>query len=237
MKFLITSAAIAASIIFAPDARGAIVFSDDFNSGASPLWGNDIGAWTAAAGVYDASSPSNFPNAHSSLPFDLGDFTIEFDISNVSDGGVWLRSTLAPGTAIGRTGVLLVTGGSGGSGLYWHVVTNGNSYGSSLGVVGNLFTPGVSDPHLRVEVSGDTYSVFVNGLPAPSTTLTTTAFLSGQVALYDRSSQTFDNVVLSTPGAVVPEPASFIIWSVMAAGSAIFWRRSRRVAIPPPTIA
>ena len=188
--------------------RCEIIFTDDFSSGASPQWGNEIGAWTAAGGVYKATILTNFPNAHSSLPFALTDFSVELDINDVGDGGVWLRSALAPGTSVGRTGVLLVNGGffSGGNGLYWHVVTDGNTYGGAFNIVSGLFTPGVSDPRIRVEVVGNTYSAYVDGASEPATTITTNAFASGQIALYDFSSQTFDNVVVDEAAGVSAAP-------------------------------
>ena len=105
-------------------------FSDNFDTGASPLWGNEVGNWSAAGGVYSASNPSSFPNAYSSLPFNLTDLVVELDTNNVADGGIWLRSTAAAGS-VGRTGVLLVTGAGGGT-LYWHDVTNPNTYGAAL---------------------------------------------------------------------------------------------------------
>lgn len=198
-------------------------FSDSFDTGTSVLWGSEIGNWSAAGGVYSASSPGNFPNAHSSLPFVLTDFTVELDINNVQDGGVWLRSSTATGTSVGRSGVLLVTGVGGG--LYWHIVLAGGSYGSSLNPVSGLFTPGVSDPHLRIDVQGDTYSAFVNGAPTPATTLTTAAFASGQIALYDFSGQTFDNV------SVVPEPSIALLLSLGLAGFARGLQRRRRTSL------
>ena len=183
----------------------APVFFDDFNAGASILWNNEVGSWSATGGVYDSLSPSTRPNALSSLPFELTDFSVELDINNVSDGGIWLRSASAA-TGIGRTGVLLVTGGNTrtGTGLYWHVVT-GDSYGSNLNTVSGIFANGVSDPHLRVEAHGNTYSAYVNGSTVAATTLTNSAFSSGRVALYDFSGQTFDNVSITS--AAIPEPS------------------------------
>ncbi len=180
------------------------IFSDNFDLGASALWGNEIGNWSDTGGVYNATAPGNYPNSHSSLPFELTDFAIDVDINNVSDGGIWLRSAEAPGTTVGVKGVLLVTGAgaTGGTGLYWHLVSTGASYGSSLNVASGLFPAG-GNPHIRVEVEGNTYKAFVNGATSPGTTLTTSAFTSGRVALYDyAAAQTFDNVVL------VPEPAA-----------------------------
>jgi hypothetical protein len=92
-------------------AEAGIIFSDNFNNGASPLWGNQIGAWSATGGVYAATVPSNFPSAHSTLPFSLTDFVVDVDVNHLQDGGIWLRSTEEPGTNVGIKGILLVTGG------------------------------------------------------------------------------------------------------------------------------
>src|ERR1041385_5951788 len=40
------------------DMRAAVIFSDDFSAGASPLWGNESGAWVANTGAYYATAPS-----------------------------------------------------------------------------------------------------------------------------------------------------------------------------------
>lgn len=221
MKVLFSGLALVCVICWGTTQAHADVIFDNFDSGANALWNNDSGGWIDTGGVYRASAPDNSPNAHSSLPFQLTDFTMELDINDVADGGVWLRSAAAPGTGIGRTGVLLVTGVNGG--LYWHNVTNGNSYGSALNSVTGLFTVEVSDPHLRIEVSGDTYSAFVNGASVASTTLNTANFSSGQVALYDNSSQTFDNVSVA-----VPEPTG--VFAGMGLVATMLFRRRRFAA-------
>ncbi|WP_309383586.1 hypothetical protein [Cerasicoccus frondis] len=200
----------------------AILFFDNFDSGASPLWENNSGGWAASGGVYAAASPDNAPNALSALPYVLTDFEIELDINDVTDGGVWLHSTEAGGTSIGRAGVLLVAGAGGGD-LYWHVVSDGTTYGSSLNIANGVFTVGVSDPHLRITVVGDTYSVYVDGSLTPATSLTDSTFSSGQVALYDNSlSNTFDNVSL------VPEPSATAAGLGALVGLVVLMRRRRR---------
>ena len=195
----------------------AAIFSDNFDAGASPLWSNDIGNWTATGGVYQAGSPSNNPSTITVLPYVLTDLELDLDINNVQDGGVWLRVEQFPdGRA--KNGVVLVTGGYGGTGngLYWHTFTNGG-FSGILNPVSGLFSSGVSDPHLRVTVSGDTYAAYVDGSPTPATTLTTTVFASGQVGLYDFSPQTFDNVVL------IPEPTTLGL--VLVGGLALLRRK------------
>lgn len=206
---LIRSACLAllAMTSFACPARADLIFSDNFDAGASPSWGNEPGTWVAGGGVYYSTVNNNAPTVDSSLPFGLRDYSIDVDIDRISDGGIWMRSTVAPGTSIGRSGVLLVTGGDGGrfGGLYWHIIENGQYPTGTFGAVGGLFTPGVSGAHITVEVLGDVYSAYVNGTFI--TSITTGAFASGRVALYDNSDQTFDNVEVRA----VPEPGSLMM--------------------------
>jgi hypothetical protein len=197
-------------------------FVDRFDSGASALWGNEQGNWGAERGFYRAANPSTFPNARSLLPFMLRDFTVEFDAIDISDGGPWLRSAAAPGSSVGQSGVLLVLGGLGGTGdgLYWHV-THGGGYGAILNERRGLFTPGVSDAHIRVTVQGDTYSAFVNGSATAASTLVTPLFAEGFTGLYgywprrDLPAPGFDNFELN-PQAI-PEPGT---WALLSAGLA-----------------
>lgn len=180
------------------------IFTDNFDSGASPLWGNDSGSWVASNGVYYVTAPDNFPAAVSSLPFNLTDFTLDLDINGVTDGGIFLRSTPEPGTAVGIQGVLLVLN----AGSEWFdVVTNGTAYGPQLNQVTAPYAAG-SNPHFHIEVSGNTYSVFSNGSATPDDTLTTSVFTSGGIALYSNSGQTFDNVVLQVPTNCGPATAT-----------------------------
>jgi hypothetical protein len=188
------------------------LFSDDFDNGSSPLWGNESGNWQVINQAYNAQLPDNVPNAHSSLPFVLDDFEVSLDVNNVTDGGVWLRSAPAPGTSIGRTGVLLVARSGG---FYWHVVTGGDSYGASLNPVGSAG----GNVHLRITAQGNDYALYVNSALQPATTLTDTSFSQGQTALYSFSTaQSFDNVV------VIPEPFMAVLLGV---GSVVLMGRRR----------
>jgi hypothetical protein len=155
------------------------------------------------------------------LPFALTNFTVDVDIHAVADGGVWLR-----GDGTGQNGILLVTGGDGwgwgsrignaGKALYFHVVTNG-AFSPYLGEATNVFTPEVSDVHLRIQVNGNTYSAFTNGNTTPTCSITDTNFTSGQVGLFAFSTQTFDNFAISNlppvldihNGVVISWPADY----------------------------
>jgi hypothetical protein len=222
--------AVAAASVLPVWASAAVVFSDNFDQGASNAWGNEMGQWRSVDGTYDAKLPNNSPPTYSSvttLPA-LTDFTVDVDVNNWDDGGVWLRSAIS-GQSI--SGVLLVTGGDGGTydGLYWHTATNGNYSGA----MGHLALPGVqgSNQHLTITVQGNDYTACVG---QSCSTLTTSLFGSGSVALYDFSprpsgddfpprGQNFDNVQISA----VPEPGT---WVLLLAGLPVVSRRLRRTA-------
>lgn len=177
------------------------LFLDDFDAGPSPLWGNEIGNWTAQGGVYFAQAPSNNPPTRTFLPLQYRNLDLEVDVNALRDGGIFLRYSED------GDGVLLVLGGAGGGahppggpgsdGLYWHTIVNENITGT-FGAVTGL---GILDQnvHLRVIVCGDTYSVYVNDSDTPATELITGQFPSGRVGLYDfsvQSPQSFDNFIM-----------------------------------------
>lgn len=200
-------------------AHGQAIFSDDFNAGASPSWSNLRGAWFADGGVYSAATPDNVPPTFTALPFLLENFSVDVDINQVADGGIWLRCDES-----GTNGVLLVTGGNGwgggrrggnaGRSLYWHVITPANwNSPPKLSEAFNVFSnPGVENVHLRVEVVGNLYSAFLNGSTNATTMLleTNSTYSSGHVGLYDYSEQTFDNVILQIPPGFGPYQVSIM---------------------------
>ena len=206
--------------------QATALFSDNFDSGASPLWGNEDGAWEASGGVYEASAPSAVPGTYSSLPYDLTDFSISVDMYDIGDGGLWLRSS------DNRNGVLLVTGGDGwwnnpvpganGRALYWHVFVDMVDVNWPVqGRVEHVFEGGVTDATIRVDVVGDTYKAYVDDVLVA--TLVDSTYSHGQVALYDSSAQYFDNVVLE--GSVVPEPSTLILLLTGALGFLLYRRK------------
>jgi hypothetical protein len=180
---------------------GCINFSDSFDSGASPLWGNNSNNWQAANGVYSTTSGGW---STSFLPCALTDFSFDVDINGVWDGGIFVRSAYNNGY---YNGVSLITGGQGGGGrgLYWHIWHNGNP-GSIINHSGSVFSPG-ANIHVKIKVTGNTYEAYLNGSSTPATTLTTSLFPTGQVALFNNKlGQSFDNVNVD----VVPVPAGSI---------------------------
>lgn len=180
-------------------AHAGIIFTDDFSTGPDAQWGNEVGNWQASGGTYNATVPGNFPNAHSSLPFSLADYSFNVDFTNIHDGGIWMRSSSSTG-AIGRTGVLVVFKNEY---VYFHDVL-GENYGPVLGLAQHGLGDGGSGT-ITAEVFGNDYSVFINNSATPVATFTTSNHSLGQVALYDNGIQTFDNVTLSA----VPEPSAY----------------------------
>lgn len=233
----LSAAVLATILMMGTPASAAIVFFDNFDGGASAAWGNERGNWRDTGGVYDATNPDNNPITYSSVTSFAGltDFAVDIDVNDVDDGGIWLRSAFNGGAI---DGVLLVTGGNNGNnnGLYWHTVQNGAFSAPQQSVA----VPGLQgdDVHLRIEVIGDAYSVFVDGSLTAATTLTTNLFAAGSVGLYDFSpisgasaprGQTFDNVAIDDlTVASVPEPAALVIMGLGLAGLGI--SRKRREA-------
>lgn len=204
---------------------GSVSFFDDFNNGASPLWGNELGNWTAQGGGYYAQNPSNSPPTYSLLPWQLSDFTINLDVNGVSDGGVWLRSDASTQNA-----VLLVIGGFSHSftGFYFHTIENGN-YSGPYAEVGGLFNQG-DNIHVTIVVTGNEYDVFLNGSPNPVTSFTYDVLTGGQVGLYDYTGHgyygidtSFDNFDLQGE-ASTPEPVSL---TLLGGGAAIAFLRRK----------
>jgi hypothetical protein len=217
-----------ASYLSTAAALGA-TFTDNFNAGASPLWQNEVGSWVASGGVYSATEASNFPNAHSSLPFNLTDFAVSVDVIDTIDGGIWLRGANAPG-AVGVMGVLFVLAAGN---VYFHLNTDPNSYGPIVGFVSGAFSPG-DDLHVDLVVVGNTYSAFLNVSAIPATTTTTASFASGFTALYDNSSgrdpgHAFDNFSVTGAGvpAAVSEPPVYALLATLGI-VAVFLRRYDR---------
>ena len=185
-----------------------VPFSDDFTGGASSAWSNDRGSWRSAGGVYDATNPNSQPPTYTAVRTrpGLGDFAVDVDVLSWNDGGVWLRSDFNGGAV---NGVLFVTGGLSGAydGFYWHVWTDGVA-GPMLEQTPVAGLQG-TDRHLRIEVSGDTYRAFIDGVLV--STLVDPTYATGMVGLYDLSpvsgastprGEAFDNFKISSLPAV-----------------------------------
>ncbi|MGE0388237.1 MAG: VPLPA-CTERM sorting domain-containing protein [Gammaproteobacteria bacterium] len=200
----------------------AATVSDTFDAGPTLAWGNESGNWSAAGGNYGAGAPANFPNAYTSLAYELTQFELAVDIAGISDGGVWVHSTHTGTGTIGVRGILLVTLGNS---LYWHDVTNDSSYGASI----NVANAGAYS-RLRVTVAdngaGFSYAAYVDGGASPVTQYASASFASGQAALYSNSAQRFDNFTLTGSDAEVPPvPLPAAAWLLAPGLAALGVRR------------
>jgi hypothetical protein len=219
------------SLAYGNAARSDTLFSDTFNSGASSAWGNEVGNWTAAGGVYRAQNPSNFPNSYSFVTTspNLTDFSVSVVVVSGRDGGVWLRANSAP-TTIGVAGVLLIflNDQLHNNALFWHDV--GNQYGPELNQVTNL---PLGNFLLRIDVIGNVYSAYINGSSTPATTYVSNNFTSGYVGLYDHDIfdgglQAFDNFSLTAPNPV-PLPGALPLFATgLGALGILGWRRKKK---------
>ena len=204
----------------------AVTFSDDFNNEAftNAAWGNELGSWTASGGVYAAQSPSNGPNTHSFvLGLNLSDFSVDVTVNNATVGGVWLRAAEDPPVppTIGVAGVLFAWAHED---MYWHVVLPGQTF---YGGASNLVNVGPFPDSfsLHIEVKGNNYSAFVNGLLI--TSLYDANFTFGQVALYSGGPESFDDFSVSA----VPLPAALPLFATgLGALGLLGWRRKRKAA-------
>lgn len=174
----------------------------------SDWWNNERGDWGVASGAWAAGTPGIYAPlvTYSSFDSTQADFLIELDVPNAShanfdtNGGIWLRSNFANGLPY-PTGVVLAFGEAfpwGGGDVYWHR-NYGSGYQSAQNVAHNVYTAGQT-LHLRIEVRGDTYTCWANDAQTPSTTLVTSEFPAGRIALLDgvASGTSFDNIFIQT---------------------------------------
>ncbi|HUB25105.1 MAG TPA: LamG-like jellyroll fold domain-containing protein [Tepidisphaeraceae bacterium] len=219
----------------APANADNVIFQDSFDGPPSTQWSNSVGDWTTSNGCYFATQPRGRPATYTGLPFDLTDFTVDVDIKNVGDGGLWLRSDGSD-----QNGVLLVTGGLGygdgqrgngaGGALYWHVYQNGR-HADPISVANGVFVPD-TNCHIHVVVRGDHYAAFINGATTPASEFVDDTYSHGQVGLYDNQPsigggsgerQMFANFTLSrlTPADTTSPPPNDL-----ARGLALFFSGS-----------
>lgn len=179
----------------------------DSQPGAEHWWNNERGNWTVANGTYAAGTPSANPATYSSFRLPLTDFLLELDVLNaphasgITAGGIWLRSRLTTTPPNQPDGVLLGFGdpfNRGTGDLFWQRWIQGGPQTPQNFAI-NAYQAG-DTLHLRVEVRGGTYSAYLNDAHTPTTTLTTSDFPAGSIALFDNATPgaSFDNVLVQS---------------------------------------
>ena len=218
-----------------------ITFSDNFDTGANAAWGNELGNWAASGGVYSAQNPSWVPSGRSLVTgLSWSDFSVDVVVNNpttIGDvgsiheaGGVFLRAGNDPTSALGVVGVLFVWAHAPTLEMYWHVLLPGQTccpsyWGPAFDLV--QYGPAPASFSLHIEVTGDTYRAYVNGILI--TSLTDTNFTSGEVGLYSSGpqAQSFDNFLVRE----TPLPATLPLFaSGLGALGLLGWRRKRKNA-------
>jgi hypothetical protein len=216
----------------------ATTFSDNFDAGANAAWGNELGNWTASGGTYSAQNPSWIPSGRSLVTgTSWSDFTLDVVVNNpttIGDvggiheaGGVLLRAANNPASPLGVDGVLFVWAHAPTLEMYWHVLLPGQTccpslWGPAYGLV--QFGPAPASFSLHIEVKGDFYSAFVNGLLI--TSLNNSEFSSGQVGLYSSGpqAQSFDNFSVSE----TPLPGALPLFATGLGALGLMIRRTKR---------
>jgi len=177
-------------------------FFDDFNDGDDDGWGHEVGHWVVTDGAYTATKGSELPRS-SLLDYTFSDFVFEGDLSIGAEGaasvGLRVQSLdTATNTGLGA-GVLLVVF-PGGNSIYWHVVSDGTGDPQNVRPLG-ISVSEEQPLHIRIEVVGDTYTVFVNG--QWKNELKTAAYSSGQLVLgvnvYYPLPVSWDNIGIAAP--------------------------------------
>ncbi|HQO29817.1 MAG TPA: hypothetical protein PKY22_09875, partial [Accumulibacter sp.] len=108
--------AAAALLIATGVAAAESTWRDNFDQGQQLPWTSVRGNWIASDGTYAAQQPGSSPVTAALLPYDLSDFSIEVDLIQPVDGGLWLRAN-----ADATSGVLLVVFANR---MYWHVIAD-----------------------------------------------------------------------------------------------------------------
>jgi|GEM_PF-914640 len=199
---------ICTSVLLVAPALAAPVWRDNFDAGTQLPWVSLRGNWAVTGGTYAAQQPGNAPVTAALLPYELTDFSVDVDVLEPADGGLWLRAN-----ADASAGVLLVVFPDR---MYWHVVAD--PVGGPWTVYGYAAIQpslGSGATRLRVTGNGPILRAYLNGAALPTSTLDLGTvsnppgmdFLHGRVGLYDNAAPgtRFDNLRLEagTPLPVV----------------------------------
>ena len=179
-------------------------FFDDFEDGDDFGWGHEIGSWIVSNGEYTATGKSGL--AGSSVgSISWTDYIFEGDLRITQKGAAHLGLRVHEVGVSSNdlpNGIVLVIFPSGNS-IYWHV--RENWIGDPQGIK-NLDVSVNRPIHVKVEIAGDTYKAYVNGIL--KNTLDDNTYSSGKIAvcvnLNYPTPTTWDNILVRK--YTLPEP-------------------------------
>ena len=211
---------------FAASAHAQNIFTDNFtlpNGSTDPNWTIANGTWSVnngryASGTHSALTPITTSFANTAA---LTNFNVDVDIKGSQDGGFLLRAQNA------NNAIALIVRPNFND-VYWHVRQGGN-WGAALNSTALGFGS-QPDLHVSVSVIGNQYNATItNGLSSRSLAFNSSAFASGQVALYNfGDSESFDNFVISAVNTPEPGSVALMTAAMLSIGCLCVRRRFSR---------
>ena len=193
-----------------------LTFFDDFDDGDDEGWGHEFGNWIVIDGEYTASGESGVPMS-SLLGYSLTNFTFEGDLRITQQGAAHIGLRVQDMNSTGNTninnGILLVIF-PGGNSVYWHIIKDGIGDAQDIKPLGIAVSE--DQPlHIKVDVIGDSYNVYVNGVWKNE--LVDSTYSSGQfvlgINLNYPTPTTWDNIRI-TATVTPPELVSIAVTPV-----------------------
>ncbi len=142
-----------------PPQPGTTLFFDDFEDGANPAWDFASGNWEVTNGhLCQTDFDTNPTCAYVSGGQTWANYKVDVDVHSQWGGGGWPEQGLIVRATDDLNKVILW--GSSHDKIWFSVIKNGKEIASG----GTVEPAWPTDCHLTLEVRGDTYKLYVNGI-------------------------------------------------------------------------